>query len=209
MGLSLQLEFTSWEVVMIAKVALLCLLASVAQAAPKPDADPFYGVGPYAINPPVCNVETEDFELQNCVPTAERTCSTADVASEEITYEKRCKTVTSNVCPGGIGAGVLPVIKKREADPQFFHAGIPHHVAPVAAATATVTVKHACHEVATEHCADVPIVKEVITPVETCHVVTKVTCTPTVEKLAKTVCKEPEEQTIDVGYHGYPYGYGK
>merc|ERR1712223_824070 len=193
MGLSLQLEFTSWEVVMIAKVALLCLLASVAQAAPKPDADPFYGAVPYGINPPVCNVETEDFELQNCVPTA----------------ETMCNTVTSNVCPGGVAPGVLPVIKKREADPQFFHAGIPHHVAPVAAATATVTVKHACHEVATEHCADVLIIKEVITPVETCHVVTKVACEPTVQKLPKTVCVEPEEQTVALGYHGYPYGYGK
>merc|ERR1712036_147101 len=198
MGLSLQLEFTSWEVVMIAKVALFCLLASAARAAPKPEADPHYGFGGYGhlpINPPICN--------------------TADVASEEITYEKRCKTVTSNVCPGGIGApGVIPaVIKKREADPQFLAHGIAHHVpvaAPIAPATATVTVKHACHEVATEHCADVPIVKAVVTPVETCHVVTKVACTPTVQKLAKTVCEEPEEQTVvaPLGY-GYPYGYGK
>merc|ERR1712088_767197 len=101
---------------MIAKVAFFCLLASSAiQAAPQPEADPQYIVGgapvpPLPVNPPVCNVEHEDFELQDCTPLTENQCSTEDVTSEEITYEKKCKTVTSRHCAGGVPAPLGPAV---------------------------------------------------------------------------------------------------
>merc|ERR1712018_697086 len=197
--------------VMIAKVALFCLLASV-QGAPEPQF--------YHLNHPKCSIAHEDFELQNCVPATENVCSTKDVTSEVIDYETRCKSVVSQHCPGGVlvpptkvaAPGVVAVEKnvddrkKREADPHTVLAGVPyvHHVAP-AVAPATVTLKHACSDVTTEHCAEVPIIKPVVTPVETCHVVTKVSCEPVVQKIPKTECVEPEEQTV---YAHAPWAYG-
>merc|ERR1712008_393837 len=114
-----------------------------------------------------CTPSTEEIEIQSCAPTVETICSTADVVSEEITYEKRCKEVVNKHCAhiGHAGLG---------------YAEYAHH-APVAVALpapVTKTIETPCTEVSTEHCVDVPIVKEVVTPVETCHVVTKVICTP-------------------------------
>jgi hypothetical protein len=68
-------------------------LAAIAMAAPEPQLG--YGLaGGYAGGvvssvPAACTPSTEEIEIQSCAPTAENVCSTADVVSEEITYEKR------------------------------------------------------------------------------------------------------------------------
>ena len=164
---------------------------------------------PY-VNPPICRVAHDDFELQNCAPQTQRICNTEDVESEVITYETKCQEVVSRHCPHGVlAAPAAPEaeaavsVEKRDADPHTVYHGLPyaHHVAP---ATATVTLKHNCQDVTTKHCAEVPMAKTEVTPVETCHVVTKVTCTPVTQKLAKTECEEPEE-TVVPAHYGYPY----
>merc|ERR1712224_459294 len=116
------------------------------------------------MGPPACTPSTEEIEIQSCAPRAENVCTTEDVVSEEITYEKRCKEVVNKHC-----AGVAP----------FAHAVAAPLVAPAPVAYAVPepvvkTIETPCTEVKTEHCVDVPIIKEVVTPVETCHVVTKV-----------------------------------
>merc|ERR1711881_524814 len=87
--------------------------------------------------------------------------------------------------------------------------------APVAYAVpqaVTKTIETPCTEVKTEHCVDVPIIKAVVTPVETCHVVTKVVCTPAVHSIPKVTC---EAGTTEVTHHvpiaapHVAYGYGK
>ena len=185
-------------------------MVGAVSAAPKPEADPQflahglgYGLGYHAPLPyvapvvPVCRTEYEDQEVQSCAPTVENVCTTTDVVSEEITYEKQCKEVVDKQCaPGAV------VLKKREAeaeaDPQLLAAAAPYAYgyglhAPVAyASPATAVVKSACHEVVTEHCVNVPVPKEVVTPVETCHAVTKAVCTPIVNKIPKVVCETPE-----------------
>merc|ERR1712012_228703 len=178
--------------IMIAKIAILCLVGAVS-AAPKPEADPQflapglgYGLGYHAPLPyvapvvPVCRTEYEDQEVQSCAPTE----------------EKQCKEVVDKQCaPGAV------VLKKREAeaeaDPQLLAAapyayGYGLHAPGAYASPATAVVKSACHEVVTEHCVNVPVPKEVVTPVETCHAVTKAVCTPIVNKIPKVVCETPE-----------------
>ena len=59
-------------------------------------------------------------------------------------------------------------------------------------------VKAACQEVTTEHCVDVPIAVEKATPVETCHVVTKVDCAPQIHQIPKTVCEPATIETVEV-----------
>merc|ERR1719486_69035 len=139
---------------MIAKIALVSMLAAVAVAAPEPQFPLAYGA------------------------------ATA-VTSEEITYEKRCKEVVNKHCAGhvaaplGVAAPGLIVKREAEADPQFY-AGL-HGIAPYAHAAiapapiaysvpepVVKTVETPCTEVKTEHCVDVPIIKPVVTPVETC-----------------------------------------
>jgi len=125
---------------------------------------------------PKCVPSTEEIEIQHCVPTAAPVCTTEDVVSEEITYEKRCKEVVSRTCS--------PV--KREANlvmPQ---------------AVAKRTIETPCAEHTTEHCVDVPIIKEVVTPVETCHTVTRVACTPAVHSIPKVTC---EPGTAEIVHH--------
>merc|ERR1712025_235439 len=162
----------------------------------------------------------------------ENVCTTADMGSEEITYEKRCKEVVNKHC-AQVGAyahglvGAVPhVVAKREAEAEadaqvFGYGGLHHglgyagyaHPAPVAVALpapVTKTIETPCTEVATEHCVDVPIVKPVVTPVETCHVVTKVVCTPAVHSIPKVTC---EAGVTEYTHHAAPvavgYGYGK
>merc|ERR1712170_155140 len=121
MGASFQLEFYSWEEIMIAKITLVSMLAAVALARPeaKAEADPFfYHHGVVGHVAPTCEHGADTLEVQTCAPRADEACTTADVVSEEITYEKRCKEVVSKTCS--------PVIVKRsaeaepEADPQFY-----------------------------------------------------------------------------------------
>merc|ERR1719312_1594288 len=128
---------------------------------------------------------------------------------------KVCKNVVDTICdaplPAAAAAAAVHHYKKREAeaeadaDAQYFTAGLaaPYAaVAPVAHAvahTAAVTVKHACREVTTEHCADNPSVKVVPVEVKHCHTVTKVTCSDVENAIPKTTC-EPVETTHVASY---------
>merc|ERR1711971_1358867 len=194
--------------IMIAKITLVSCLAAIAMAAPEPQLGYGLAGGVVSSVPAACTPSTEEIEIQSCAPTAENVCSTADVVSEEITYEKRCKEVVNKHCAhiGGYAhAGLVGHVVKREADAEadaqyLGYGGLHHglgyagyaHPAPVAVALpapVTKTIETPCTEVATEHCVDVPIVKEVVTPVETCHVVTKVVCTPAVHSIPKVTCE--------------------
>merc|ERR1712108_33608 len=217
---SLQLEISRGKnhlKIMIAKIALVSMLAAVALAAPEPQFPLGYGLGGGVVESvaPDCVPSTEEIEIQSCAPRAENICSTADVVSEEITYEKRCKEVVNKHCAGVVGHAGLIVKREAEAeaDAQIL-AGLPlaHGVAPYAHAAfaapapvayavpqaVTKTIETPCTEVKTEHCVDVPIIKEVVTPVETCHVVTKVDCTPAVHSIPKVTC---EAGTTEVVHH--------
>merc|ERR1712166_391389 len=185
--------------IMIAKITLVSCLAAIAMAPPEPQLGYGLGYGGGVVSsvPAACVPSTEEIEIQSCAPTAETICSTTDVVSEEITYEKRCKTVVNKHC-AHIGHGGLG------------YAGYAHH-APVAVALpapVTKTIETPCTEVSTEPCVDVPIVAEVVPPVETCHVVTKVVCTPAVHSIPKVTCEagvtEIVEHPIVGGYahHG-------
>merc|ERR1712051_58024 len=96
MGASFQLEFYSWEEIMIAKITLVSMLAAVALA--RPEADPqFYHHGYHhgvvGHVHPTCEQGIDTLEVQSCAPRVDKICNTVDVVSEEITYEKRCKEV--------------------------------------------------------------------------------------------------------------------
>merc|ERR1711935_580657 len=208
MGASFQLEFYSWEQIMIAKITLVSMLAAVALA--RPEADPqFYHHGYHhgvvGHVHPTCEHGVDTLGVQTCAPRVEKFCVTEDVVSEEITYEKRCKDVVSKTCS--------PIIVKRsaeaepeaeaEADPQYGYGygGYGHHYGYAAPVTYTLpelktkTIETPCAEHTSEHCVDVPITKEVITPVETCHEVTKVDCTPADHNIAK-VTRTPGVTTV-------------
>merc|ERR1712203_120485 len=172
--------FNSWEEIMIAKITLVSMLAAVAIA--RPEADPqFYHHGVVGHVHPTCENGADVLPVQSCAPRTEDACVTSDVMSQEIIYVKKCQNVVSKTC--------APVIVKRsaeaepeaEADPQYFgYGGHYGYAAPVTYALPeikTKTIETPCAEHTVEHCVDVPEVKEVVTPVETCHVVTKVDCT--------------------------------
>merc|ERR1712121_195965 len=237
---SLQLDLLrgkNHQKIMIAKITLVSMLAAVAVAAPEPQLG--WGSLGYAGGavtshvPPACTPSTEEIEIQSCAPRAENVCKTEDVASEEITYEKRCKEVINKHCAGAVGGLIVKreanAEAEAEADPLILaHGGLPlahAGIAPYAAAAApliapaaaplvapapvayavphavTKTIETPCTEVKTEHCVDVPIIKPVVTPVETCHVVTKVECTPAVHTIPKVTC---EAGTTEVVHHGLP-----
>merc|ERR1712129_662149 len=179
--------------IMIAKITLVSLLAAVASAAPEAQIGHLglgYGLGGGVVSsvPATCVPSTEEIEIQSCAPSTDTVCVTNDIASQEIDYEKRCLEVVNKHCAhighAGLGyahAGLVGHVVKREADAEadaqvFGYGGYAHH-APVAVALpapVTKTIETPCTEVKTEHCVDVPIVKEVVTPVQTCHVVTVV-----------------------------------
>merc|ERR1712130_973854 len=106
---SFQLEFYSWELIMIAKITLVSMLVAVALARPEAEAeaDPYYYHGVVGRVHPTCEHGVDTLEVQTCVPRVDQVCITEDVPSEEITYEKRCKEVVSKTCS--------PVIVKRSA----------------------------------------------------------------------------------------------
>merc|ERR1712210_44971 len=157
--------------IMIAKITLVSCLAAIAMAAPEPQLPYGLAGGVVSSVPAACTPSTEKIEIQSCAPTAENVCSTADVVSEEITYEKRCKEVVNKHCAHVGGYAHAGLIVKREADAQVFgYGGLHHglgyagyaHPAPVAVALpapVTKTIETPCTEVSTEHCVDVPIVK--------------------------------------------------
>merc|ERR1711992_118706 len=222
---SLQLEISRGKnhlKIMIAKIALVSMLAAVALAAPEPQFPLGYG-GVVESVAPDCVPSTEEIEIQSCAPRAENVCSTADVVSEEITYEKRCKEVVNKHC-GHVAPHGLIVKREAEADAEagvpLLHAGLPYaghvgyagiapfaHHAVAIPAPVTKTIETPCTEVETEHCVDVPITVEKVTPVETCHVVTKVDCTPAVHSIPKVTCAAGTATVVEhVGYAGYAYG---
>merc|ERR1739844_709212 len=84
--------------IMIAKITLVSCLAAIAMAAPEPQLGYGLAGGVVSSVPAACTPSTEEIEIQSCAPTAENVCSTADVVSEEITYEKRCKEVVNKHC---------------------------------------------------------------------------------------------------------------
>merc|ERR1739848_378417 len=223
---SLQLEISRGKnhlKIMIAKIALVSMLAAVALAAPEPQFPLGYGLGGGVVESvaPDCVPSTEEIEIQSCAPRAENVCSTADVVSEEITYEKRCKEVVNKHC-GHLAHPGLIVKPEAEADAAvpLLHAGLPYaghvgyagiapfaHHAVAIPAPVTKTIETPCTEVKTEHCVDVPITVEKVTPVETCHVVTKVDCTPAVHSIPKVTCAAGTATVVEhVGYAGYHYG---
>merc|ERR1712154_624800 len=139
-------------------ITLVSMGVAVALARPEPEAeaDPqFYGhlgyhAGVVGHVHPVCEHGADTLEVQSCAPRTENVCVTNEVVS------KTC----------------APIIVKRsaeaepEADPQYF--GYPY-AAPVTYALPeikTKTIETPCAEHTTEHCVDVPITKEVVTPVE-------------------------------------------
>merc|ERR1712203_824149 len=113
-----------------------------------------------------------------------------------------CQNVVSKTC--------APVIVKRsaeaepeaEADPQYFgYGGHYGYAAPVTYALPeieTKTIETPCAEHTVEHCVDVPIIKEIVTPVETCHDVTKVDCTPADHNIAKVTCTPGQTTVTDL-----------
>merc|ERR1719158_1768420 len=114
---------------MIAKIALVSMLAAVAVAAPEPQLPLGYGLGGHVAShvPVACTPSTEEIEIQSCAPRAETVCKTEDVVSEEITYEKRCAEVVNKHCAGVVGHAGLIVKREAEAeaDPHILAAGLP------------------------------------------------------------------------------------
>merc|ERR1712124_154112 len=110
------------------------------------------------MGPPACTPSTEEIEIQSCAPRAENVCTTEDVVSEEITYEKRCKEVVNKHCAGVAPLAHAGLIVKREAeaeaDPQFL-AGLPYAHAVAAPLVAPAPVAYAVPE---------PVVKTIETP---------------------------------------------
>merc|ERR1711881_221937 len=200
MGASFQLEFYSWEEIMIAKITLVSMLAAVALA--RPEADPyfFHHHGVVGRVHPTCEQGVDTLEVQSCAPRVDKICNTVDVVSEEITYEKRCKDVVSKTCSPVIVKRSAEAEPEAEADPQYWghHYG---YAAPVTYALPelkTKTIETPCAEHTSEHCVDVPIIKEIVTPVETCHDVTKVDCTPADHNIAKVTCTPGQTTVTDL-----------
>merc|ERR1712002_1062217 len=198
MGMGLQLKFYLWEEIMIAKIALVSLLAAVALA--RPEADPyFYHHGVVGHVHPTCEHGVDTLAVQSCAPRVDKVCAKNDVVSEEITYEKRCKNVVSKTCSPVIVKRSAEAEPEAEADPQYWgHYGYaaPHVVA--LPELKTKTIETPCAEHTTEHCVDVPVIKEIITPVETCHQITKVDCTPADHNIAKVTCTPGSTTVTDL-----------
>jgi len=226
---------------------ILCLVAA-AYAAPSAEADAeadpqFYaghlGVAGHLAAAPVvepiayhaaapsCVVTQEILVTQTCTPRAENVCTTQEVITEEIEYEKICKDVVDTLCDHAHAGYAGHIVKREadaeaEADAQFYgyagHAAIAplahaapiaHHVAPVAHAvahSAVATVRHACREVTTTHCVDNPKVKVVPVEVEHCHTITKVDCADVENAFPNTTC-EAVETTHTVGLGVHPAAY--
>merc|ERR1712203_475489 len=190
------------KLTMISKVAVLCVIATLAQAAPEAQ---WLGHAPVAYAAPDCAHSTQDLVAKSCHPVAKEVCTEEVAINQKIEYEEVCEHV-----------GLIK--REAEADPQHLLGhhlpyAIGHHVAPVAvpvAHHAAVTVKHECAEVTTKHCVQSPISVDVPTPITKCHVEEKVECEEVVEKLPKVTC-EPVETTVAVpayAHHGFAYGYG-
>merc|ERR1711937_718588 len=205
--MGLQLETISWEVPTKLSKMVKFFVASVlslglASAAPQVP----LAAAPLALPlAPNCKVEDVVIETQACTPRSETVCNTIDVTHQHVGYEQICEDVTSTHCP----AAPAHLIKREadaEADPQYF-AGLGYAPTAVAApvAPAVTTVKHACHEVTTQHCVDSPKAVDTVVPLEHCHVKQVVDCVPASQTVPKTVCEPVETQ--HVAYHPFAYHY--
>merc|ERR1712203_704624 len=178
------------KLTMISKVAVLCVFATLAQAAPEAQ---WLGHAPVAYAAPDCAHSTQDLVAKSCHPVAKEVCTEEVAINQKIEYEEVCEDVVSKHCghPGHVG------LIKREA----VAVPVAHHAA--------VTVKHECAEVTTKHCVQSPISVDVPTPITKCHVEEKVECEEVVEKLPKVTC-EPVETTVAVAapYAHWGYGHG-
>merc|ERR1712226_323930 len=209
----LQLENYSWEVPlyffgkMFKFIVTASCLAAAGLAAPQ---TPLLGA-PLVRHAPNCRIEQEVIAVQHCTPRTEQVCNTIDVE-----YEKICKEVTSTHCPS-VPAHLIKREADAEADPQWLAGSYPFAApwsrvaaAPVAVASPVVapvvaTVKHACHEVTTEHCVDSPKAVSTTVPLEHCHVKQVVDCVPAEQTVPKTVC-DPVE-TKHIALHPFAYGF--
>lgn len=206
---------------MFKSLILLSVSAAAVMAAPRAEADPEL-LYTHGITAPNCKVENEEFVTQSCTPSAETVCVTNDIETEEIEVEEICKDVVSNICgsvplvPAVVPAppvAAIPndspvrVLKKREADPQFLN--VPFAApATINAVPSKTTVTSSCQEVTTKHCAQNPVVKKVVVPVQSCHTVSKANCSPIKNNIPKTLC-EPVVQDLHLtptAYAGYAYG---
>merc|ERR1712038_1578376 len=187
-------------------------LAATALGAPQ---TPLVGA-PLLRHAPNCRIEQEVIAVQQCTPRTEQVCNTIDVEHQNIEYEQICKEVTSTHCPS-VPAHLIKREADAEADPQWLAGSYPFAApwsrvaaAPVAVASpvvapAVATVKHACHEVTTEHCVDSPKAVSTNVPLEHCHVKQVVDCVPAEQTVPKTVC-DPVE-TKHIALHPFAYGF--
>merc|ERR1739841_217879 len=168
------------KLTMISKVAVLCVFATLAQAAPEAQ---WLGHAPVAYAAPDCAHSTQDLVAKSCGHPGH-------VGLIKREAEADPQHLLGHHLPYAIGHHVAPV-----AVP------VAHHAA--------VTVKHECAEVTTKHCVQSPISVDVPTPITKCHVEEKVECEEVVEKLPKVTC-EPVETTVAVAapYAHWGYGHG-
>merc|ERR1712156_947874 len=120
------------KLTMISKVAVLCVFATLAQAAPEAQ---WLGHAPVAYAAPDCAHSTQDLVAKSCHPVAKEVCTEEVAINQKIEYEEVCEDVVSKHCghPGHVGL----IKREAEADPQHLLGhhlpyAIGHHVAPVA-----------------------------------------------------------------------------
>merc|ERR1711970_788649 len=103
--------------------------------------------------------------------------------------------------PAPVAPVPAPVVAHAPVAPVIAAPVAPLPVAHAVAHSVTTKVKHACREVATEHCVNNPKVKLVPVEVENCHVVTKVKCSDVDNKIPKTTCEPVESVHVQHATH--------
>ena len=162
---------------------------------------------------PSCHDSFEPLATQTCTPRPDLVCTKTEVLTEEIGYEKLCKTVLSVLCDAPPVHAHLLV--KRESQAALLATSLVPAPAVSTGHQVLATVKHNCRQVSKQHCVDSPRVKKVPVQVEHCHTITKVrssnytdaiytlyhllqvTCSPASVQLPKTICQPVETK------HGY------
>merc|ERR1711970_598413 len=217
---TLQLDQPSWEVSynfnMIKVFAFSCLLVA-ASAAPAAEAeakavadadaeaDPYYFATAYQHTAPApkCKTDHEVLKTQSCVPFTENICATKTVETEEIVANPfaAVPAVAPHHIPAPVAHVPAPVVAHAPVVAVIAAPVAPLPVAHAVAHSVTTKVKHACREVATEHCVNNPKVKLVPVEVENCHVVTKVKCSDVDNKIPKTTCEPVESVHVQHATH--------
>merc|ERR1712176_531325 len=90
------------KLTMISKVAVLCVFATLAQAAPEAQ---WLGHAPVAYAAPDCAHSTQDLVAKSCHPVAKEVCTEEVAINQKIEYEEVCEDVVSKHCghPGHVG----------------------------------------------------------------------------------------------------------